>query len=42
MEEKSIFPYLLIKLSATKTGTYYIVVTGDNLTGKIKAKWKIH
>ncbi|PFE04741.1 hypothetical protein COE15_14220 [Bacillus cereus] len=30
------------QLAATKTGTYYIVVTGENLTGKIKAKWNIH
>ncbi|MDZ5606763.1 hypothetical protein U2I54_06525 [Bacillus pseudomycoides] len=29
------------QLSATKTGTYYIVVTGHNLTGKIKANWKV-
>ncbi|MEI4622707.1 hypothetical protein KFD70_03360 [Bacillus pfraonensis] len=29
-------------LSVTKTGTYYIVVAGHNLKGKIKASWKVH
>ncbi|PGC29286.1 hypothetical protein COM11_13970 [Bacillus pseudomycoides] len=28
-------------LSVTKAGTYYIVVTGHNLKGKIKASWKV-
>ncbi|KEK25279.1 hypothetical protein [Bacillus gaemokensis] len=29
------------QLSATQTGTYYIVVTGDDLKGEIKANWNI-
>ncbi|MDM5157152.1 hypothetical protein QUF88_26055 [Bacillus sp. DX1.1] len=29
------------QLLAYRTGAYYITVTGENLTGKIKANWKI-
>lgn len=40
-EPMSILSNDTYELSPSKTGTYYIVVTGYGIEGKIKANWKI-